>query len=345
MSAAYFQQMGEGTVSSMDDCVDMSVLSTCDSLLDARQLATVSAVHALASSLPQYHHTSLLEQLSDFVEQLLALKAAVELQFQLTSSHPLTPSPAEDDVPAIRPLTPVGHAADSADGTEPTKLSPQAEQLLMSVFAFTDQLDRAQAAGLAHLAGCSEQLVRALYSRLRGSLRNVLQRVQKKAQKVSQATGIPNSFLTKSATVTSVIRADAEGEDPASASTASASAQQQLVLGFLSNGLHSADGVQPMPRFTQIQQKQQHQMERIIKLLDQNGAIAHPNQAGAVLLAMEKATTFEARSSQLDAISHTTNHVVLLRLVGSKLLHVLDTWLKEAELERQTTFLKSALQV
>ncbi|BDA43477.1 hypothetical protein COCOBI_04-4890 [Coccomyxa sp. Obi] len=123
--------------------------------------------------------------------QLRVVQRIIEKQIQLTGQDPTSKNEAATKT--VEKATASG-AAIKADedgppkavaGTSPaaktSRLSPESEAVLLTLFGVQDMLGREEAQVLANQAGCSESQVREYFTKLRSNVRSFMQRLQRKA--------------------------------------------------------------------------------------------------------------------------------------------------------------------
>ena len=252
-------------------------------------------------------------------------------------------------------------AACAADGTaqdagpattQPLKpsaapLPPPTEDALLKIFSLTDTFNREEVRALAFQVSCTEEQVFKYFGRLKGSVRSYLQRLQKRWQPSasSKSVGAVGGYAPSKLPHTDVqgqeFYAAAEGFGtqrlPAGVDELPATSTSQPA----SNS--GAPGVTPA---TTSGLPDGGVWQKVRNLLDQDGAIAQEACGlGMFVLHMQSAVGYDLRSKILKVILATKDPMILQRLVTLHLLLVLASWLKEAELDRQITFMRLLFSV
>lgn len=271
---------------------------------------------------PQQQQCS--SQLELLARQVTSLQRLVKVQADLGSSpsalNPLTPAPSsthaapgttttasQRTLPPAAPAVPVRPTAESIANTL------KGEELLLSVFSVGDILNRDEARALALMAGCTEDHVRATFVRLRGTLRTVLTRVQRRA---SVAT------LTE------------------------ASVTDEPNLGPGAAGLPDAAAYAARLNRQDLEQFEQYKALATVVEHGTGGLLANHTYAAHLLFNQMKTTySWSHRGSQLRVIYRTPRgSPSLVQFVNAGAATLLNMWLREAEEDRQSTFLQSLLE-
>ncbi|GAX73518.1 hypothetical protein CEUSTIGMA_g970.t1 [Chlamydomonas eustigma] len=238
------------------------------------------------------------------------------------------------------------------------------QQLISNMFSVMDTVQREEAQSLALILGLGPEAIRSHFQKMRSGVRLFLQKVQHKETRREALMGRGSRVGSNSGGKYRI----GGYSSPASSSRVAASHDEGSDEGSEegSGGMNSWKGLSLEDR----ERRRKGQLVALSSLLDPSGALVKqlkpagpksvilgaggtaqtqpPPQgvdAGGLLLTqMQNTASWEVLSAMMHALLATPTYQ-LMRLVSSRLLDMLDQWLKDAESEGQVTFLKLVLRV